>query len=386
MSTNTFNRAAATDRPPSQQPPSPPPQQPVRQPVAWMTVITSGLVLMALAAALWAWAPWRAQGYGAGFINGNGRIEATEIAIATKLAGRVDKIRVTEGEFVKAGQPLVQMQIDSLQAQRDEALARLQQAQQAVSGAEVQVALQESNYQAALAVVAQRESDLDTAQRRLPRSEKLAQDGFFSSQLLDDDRAKVRSLQASVAAAKAQAKAAQVGISAARVQVSGALSNVRALQATLARIEVELSDSELKSPRDGRIQFLVAQTGEVLGGGGRVLSLIDLSDVYMTFFLPETVAGRVALGSDVRIVLDAAPQFVIPAKVSFVASTAQFTPKTVETASERQKLMFRVRAQIDPGLLQRHLAQVKTGLPGVAWLRLDAKAPWPTPLTVKADP
>ncbi|WPC67066.1 HlyD family secretion protein [Rhodoferax ferrireducens] len=350
------------------------------------TAITSALLLAAAAAALLGWGPWREQGLGEGFVSGNGRIEATEIAIATKLAGRVEKILVAEGEFVKAGQPLAQMQIESLQAQREEALARLQQAQQAVSGAEVQVAQQEANYQATLAVVAQRESDLDTAQRRLPRSEKLAQEGFFSSQLLDDDRAKVRSLQASVSAAKSQAKAAQVGISAARNQISGAQANVRALEATLARIDVELADSGLKSPRDGRVQFLVAQPGEVLGGGGRVLNLVDLSDVYMTFFLPETVAGRVALGSDVRIVLDAAPQFVIPAKVSFVASTAQFTPKTVETASERQKLMFRVRAQIDPGLLQRHLEQVKTGLPGVAWLKLDSKAQWPSHLTVKAEP
>jgi HlyD family secretion protein len=349
------------------------------------TAITSALLLAAAAAGLLAWSPWRTQGLGEGFVSGNGRIEATEIAVATKLAGRVEKILVAEGEFVKAGQPLAQMQIESLQAQREEALARLQQAQQAVSGAEVQVALQESNYQAALAVVAQRESDLDTAQRRLPRSEKLAQEGFFSSQLLDDDRAKVRSLQASVSAAKSQAKAAQVGIAAARNQISGAQANVRALQATLARIDVELTDSELKAPRDGRVQFRVAQPGEVLGGGGRVLNLIDLSDVYMTFFLPETVAGRVALGSDVRIVLDAAPQFVIPAKVSFVASAAQFTPKTVETASERQKLMFRVRAQIDQGLLQRHLEQVKTGLPGVAWLKLDPKAQWPAQLTVKAE-
>jgi len=349
------------------------------------TAITSALLLAAAAAALLGWGPWREQGLGEGFVSGNGRIEATEIAIATKLAGRVEKILVAEGEFVKAGQPLAQMQIESLQAQREEALARLQQAQASVSGAEVQVAQQEANYQATLAVVAQRESDLDTAQRRLPRSEKLAQEGFFSSQLLDDDRAKVRSLQASVSAAKSQAKAAQVGISAARNQISGAQANVRALEATLARIDVELADSELKSPRDGRVQFLVAQPGEVLGGGGRVLNLVDLSDVYMTFFLPETVAGRVALGSDVRIVLDAAPQFVIPAKVSFVASTAQFTPKTVETASERQKLMFRVRAQIDPGLLQRHLEQVKTGLPGVAWLKLDPKAQWPAHLTLKAE-
>ena len=82
-------------------------------------------------------------------------------------------------------------------------------------------------------------------------------------------------------------------------------------------------------------------------------------------FLPERQAGRVPLGSEVRLVLDAAPQYVIPARVSYVASVAQFTPKTVETASEREKLMFRVKARLDPELLSKHLQQVKTGVPGI---------------------
>ena len=98
------------------------------------------------------------------------------------------------------------------------------------------------------------------------------------------------------------------------------------------------------------------------------------------------MAGRVALGSEVRIVLDAAPDFVIPASVSFVASTAQFTPKTVETASEREKLMFRVKARIDPELLKEHLEQVKTGVPGMAYLKLDAAAEWPESLHVRITP
>ena len=114
-----------------------------------------------------------------------------------------------------------------------------------------------------------------------------------------------------------------------------------------------------------------------------MLNLVDLSEVYMNFFVPEQIAGRLALGTEVRIVLDAAPQFVIPATLSYVASTAQFTPKTVETASERQKLMFRVKAQIDRELLQKNLTQVKTGLPGVAWVKIDDKAPWPTELALK---
>ena len=123
-----------------------------------------------------------------------------------------------------------------------------------------------------------------------------------------------------------------------------------------------------------------------MGAGGKVLNLVDLNDVYMNVFLPAQQAGRVALGADVRLILDAAPQYVIPAKVTFVASVAQFTPKTVETANEREKLMFRVKARIDPELLQKHLEQVKTGVPGMAYLKLDAAAEWPESLHVRITP
>ena len=115
----------------------------------------------------------------------------------------------------------------------------------------------------------------------------------------------------------------------------------------------------------------------MLSAGGRILNLVDLGDVYMTFFLPTAQAGRVAIGANVRLVLDAAPQYVVPAKASFVADVAQFTPKTVETEEERQKLMFRVKAQISPDLLQKHIQNVKTGLPGMAYVQLDSQAEWP---------
>lgn len=187
--------------------------------------------------------------------------------------------------------------------------------------------------------------------------------------------------RAAISAAKAQVATAEATINAANAQVAGAQLAVQASKATIARVQVDIKDSTLTSPRDGRVQFRVTEPGEVLGPGGKVLNLVDLGDVYMTFFMPETAAGRVALGSDARIVLDAAPQYVIPAKVSFVASVAQFTPKTVETATERQKLMFRVKAQIDRELLRRHITYVKTGLPGVAWVKLDPQAKWPPELT-----
>ncbi|MDQ0007898.1 HlyD family secretion protein [Luteibacter jiangsuensis] len=343
----------------------------------------AGAVVALSVAGLYGWFSFHSEGPGDGFVSGNGRIEATEIDVATKLAGRVDAILVVEGDFVKAGQPLGRMQVQVLQAQYDEARAQEQQTEQVVNAAEAQVAVRESDVAAAEALVRQREAELDAARRRLARSETLSKEGASSVQELDDDRAHARSAEAAVAATRAQVAAAKAAVAAARAQLTGARSSVIAAQATTARVAADIADSELKAPRDGRVQFLVAQPGEVLGAGGRVLNMIDLSDVYMTFFLPEAVAGRVALGSEAHIVLDAAPQYVLPATVSFVSSTAQFTPKSVETASERQKLMFRVRAHIPPSLLRQHLSQVKTGLPGVAWIRTDASKPWPPGLILR---
>jgi HlyD family secretion protein len=341
------------------------------------------LVAAVAAGAYGAWRWSQDRGPGPGFMQGNGRIEATEIDIATKLPGRVDQILVDEGDFVKTGQTLAIMNPDSLQAQFDEARARQRQADHAVVAAQAQVALRESDVATAQAIVKQRESDLFAARQRLNRSSSLVKRGGASQQELDDDQARLHSAEAGLAAARAQVVSAQAGVSAARADQVGAESAVTAAAATVARIQADLEDSRLKAPREGRIQLRVAQPGEVLGAGGRVLNMLDLADVTMTFFMPEAAAGRLAIGSEIRIVLDAAPQYVIPAAVSFVASQAQFTPKTVETASERQKLMFRVKARIPADLLVKHLEQVKTGLPGVAWVRTDPALPWPESLTIR---
>lgn len=340
-------------------------------------------VVAAIGLGWYAWSRMADDGPGDGFVSGNGRIEATEVDVSTKLAGRVAEILVSEGDFVKAGQVLARMQTDTLEAQRDEAVAGRQEALHGVVAAKAQIALRVSDVAAAEAHLVQREAELDAEQRRLARSATLSKEGAASMQELDDNRARERSAAAAVNAAKAQILAARAAVEAAKAQETGASSRVAAADAAIRRIAAELADSELKASRDGRVQVRVAQPGEVLAGGGRVLSLVDLSDVYMTFFIPEVAAGRVGLGSEVRLIIDAAPERAIPAKVSFVAATAQFTPKTVETASERQKLMFRVKAQIAPDLLRKHIQLVKTGVPGVAWLKLDPAQPWPDKLPVE---
>lgn len=333
--------------------------------------------------AIVAWIVWnntQDQGPGPGFASGNGRIEATEIDIATKLGGRIDEVLVREGDLVAAGQLLARMQTASLRAQLDETLATRDEAHYAVAAAAALIAQRESDVAAQQAAVTQRQTELDAANRRLARSEALVKDGATSRQTRDDDRASVRSAQAALTAAQAQVIALQAAVDAAQAQHTGAQARVKSANASVTRVQADIADSDLTAPRGGRIQLRLAQPGEVLAPGGRLLNLVDLSDVYMTFFLPEAAAGRLAIGSEARIVLDAAPDLQIPANISFVASTAQFTPKTVETASERQKLMFRVRAQIPPTLLKEHINHVKTGLPGVAWVRLDADQPWPDTL------
>lgn len=346
------------------------------------TWIRGGALVALLIAGAAGWKLLQPAGLPDGIVDGNGRIEAVEIDISAKTPGRIKDILVDEGDYVHKGQIVAHMDTDVLQAQRAEAEAQLAQARNAIAIAQSQVAQQESNRAASMAVVSQREAEMNAARKRYGRSATLAREGATAAQERDDDQAQVQGAVASVEASRAQVAAAEAAIRAARSQVIGAQSNVDAALATIRRIDADITDSALKSPRDGRIQYRVAQPGEVVAGGGRVLNLVDLTDVYMTFFLPETVAGKVALGTEVHLVLDAAPGYVIPARVSFVADVAQFTPKTVETASERQKLMFRVKARIDQKLLRRYIRYVKTGLPGMAYVPVAPGVVWPAKLQV----
>jgi HlyD family secretion protein len=294
-----------------------------------------------------------------GFASSNGRIEATEVDVATKLAGRLAEVTPREGERVDAGKVVARLDTESLAAQLRQADAELNRARQ------------ESEY--AKAVVTQRESELDFVRRDFRRLQRLsAHNNFVSEESLDQSRTAVRTAEAALRAARVQVAATEAAIEAAR--------------ASIERIQVDIDDCELRAPRSGRVLYRVAEPGEVVGIGGKVLTLLDLSDVYMVIFLPETVVGRVPLNGEARIVLDTAPEYVIPAKVSFVAARAQFTPKQVETRSAREKLSFRVKLQISPELLARYEPLVKTGVPGVAYVRLDPDQEWPHHLLPKLPP
>ena len=262
---------------------------------------------------------------------------------------------VDEGDRVQGGQVVARMDTSSLNAQ--------------VREAEAQVLRSRQGQITAKALIAQRRSETLLAERDFERARAL----YVNANISAKDYDRTRSTMDTAKAATTQAEA----------QLAEADATIAASLAQKERIQVDLKDSVLTAPRSGRVQFRLAEPGEVLAAGGKVLTLIDPTDVYMTVFLPAAEAGKIALGAQARITLDAAPNLVIPSAVSFVADKAQFTPKEVETRTEREKLMFRIKVKIDPELVKGHEAQVKPGLPGVAYVQLDSSVQWPPFLQTK---
>jgi len=311
--------------------------------------------LAALAAAVWVFALAPDDGPPEGFARANGRIEATRVDVAAKFGGRVAEVLAREGDFVEAGAVLARIDATELEAGIRAAEAATRQARQELAQAE--------------AMIAQRDGELTLADAELARAETLRERGYGTVETLDLRRMQKNTALAARASALAQRAAAEA-------TVESALARVAALRAQLA-------EHVLTAPRAGRVQYRLAEPGEVLAAGGRIVTLLDLGDVYMDVYLPTAQAGRLALGDEARLILDAAPQYVIPATVSFVAADAQFTPKFVETESEREKLMFRVRLKVPAEVLSRYRDLVKTGLPGVAVARVSRSAEWPPSLAVR---
>jgi HlyD family secretion protein len=283
---------------------------------------------------------------------GNGRIEADEIDIDTKFAGRIAEMLADEGDMVKAGQIVARMDTQDLAVSLKKAEAQVQLAQRAIDEA--------------TANVAQQTSQVLLAKQQMDRATSLAQEGYQTKEVLDQRQQQLDGANAALRAAQARV-----------------IQSQHALEASTHDVElyrVNIAYNTLVAPRDGRIQYRIANIGEVLPAGGKVFAMLDISYVYMDAYLPTEAAGKLKIGADARIVLDAYPNVAIPAKVSFIATQAQFTPKAVETKSERDKLMFRIRVRIDPERLRARADAVRSGLPGVAYLRLDPAVAWPPQL------
>jgi HlyD family secretion protein len=290
-----------------------------------------------------------------GVVKSNGRIEATQVDVSSKYAGRLAEVTVEEGSSVTKGQVIARVSSPEYEAQLRAAKADVQKANDALAAAEAEIA--------------SRQSALEFAKSDFERGQELMKTGFITKQVFEQRK---RNFDSAVAAVKSYTS-----------QRDQALSQIANSEAEVDRIQSIIDDLTLVSPRLGRVQYQLARAGEVVAAGAPIVTILDLTDVYMTIFLPAADAGRLAVGDEARIILDPVPDYVIPASVSFVAADAQFTPKTVETTDERAKLMFRVKLKIDAQVLQQFYTRVKTGIRGLGFVRTKSDIEWPADLQVK---
>ncbi len=343
----------ATESLPAVIPPSPPKPAPKKQ-SRLRIILLLALLLGGIGAGYW-WLHPR-SGLPPGIAFSNGRLEADEIDIDTKFAGRIAKLLADEGDMVKPGQVVAVMDTQDMQASLQKAAATVLQARRT---------LEEEQ-----ANLVQQKTQVLLAQQELDRARFLVPKGFETKEVLDQ-----RQQQLDGALAAQTAAIARIGES--EFALNAATHDVQLYQ-------VDIADNSLVAPREGRIQYRVTNVGEVLPAGGKVFTMLDTGYVYMDIYLPTVTAGRVKLGSEARIVLDAYPTHPIRASVTFLASQAQFTPKDVETQDERDKLMFRIRVRIDQSELAGQAEAVRGGLPGVAYVRTDSAVAWPASLQADA--
>lgn len=312
-------------------------------------LLTVALLVLLGAGAFFLWKFGQPAGLPPGIAAGNGRLEATEVDVATKVGGRLAAVRVREGDDVARDQAVAELDADDLKARLRAAEAQVRQARAAVGQS-----------RAALAAA--------TSQRRLAevtlrRTEELVKKGFVTGGKLDQDRSALQTTEAAEAAAQGR--------------VGEALAAVAAAAAQADVLRVAIADTTLRAPVAGRVLYRLAEPGEVLAAGGKTLTLLDMADVHMSIYLSAAEAGKLGVGDTARIVLDALPAAAIPARVVFVAPRAQFTPKEVETRDEREKLMFRVKLKVEPAWLAEHAQLAKPGMPGLAYVRTAPDAAWP---------
>jgi HlyD family secretion protein len=313
----------------------------------WTIPVLAVVVVAALVGVQYAMA--RRSRVPKGIALGNGRLESKQVDVSPKQALRVKQIFVAEGDLVKPGQVVVQMDTNTLQAQLAEAKAGVAGAQEKLAGAK--------------ATIAKQKSQIELAKVERSRSRRLVAERAGSQRDLDVRTMAVKSTTAALGEANAELEVA--------------LKEVDEARAKVTEVQSQIDDATLKSPVFGRVLYRLAEPGEVLSAGGKALTLINLEDVYMEIFLPSSQAAALRIGDDARITLDVEPNKAGAGWVSFVSPEAQFTPKEVETRSEREKLMFRVKIQVPRDLVVHYTERIKTGVRGVGYVKIDKSTGWP---------
>jgi HlyD family secretion protein len=341
------------------------------------------------------WVLWPRNNNPTGSIQASGTIEATQVGVAPKIAGRVMKISVQEGQQVEAGQVVAELDAAEVDAQArqaqaavDAARTRPAQADASVSLARASVDAQlvqaraqiesalaaleayKANVAAAEANLQAIETNLARAESDLARLEALYRDGAVSAEQIDTARAAAKALRAQRDAARAQRDAAQIqlgaagaGVAQARAALAVAEANRQTVgirqqdavasraqlaqaQALLQQAEILRSYTILKAPMAGVVVAKNVEVGDLVGVGAPVVTVADLSQVYLRVFVSESDLARVKLGQPVDVRVDGFSGRTFRGTVDQINSSAEFTPRNVQTKEERVKLIFGVKVAL----------------------------------------
>src|SRR3974390_3068410 len=348
----------------------------------------------------------------AGIASGNGRIEAKLVDATAKEPLRVKEVLVDEGDLVRPGQVLVRLDTVTIEAELAEDQAAVAAAREEfasakaaiasakagvaaansdiaaanadVAGAKSDVAAAKSDVvgatagvAAADAAIAQQQSEVQLAQIEADRQRRMLAENATSKALFDARQTAVQTTKATLTSLQAQEDAAEAKVVAAQARADAAQQQIGAALAEVEKTKSRIHDATLVSPVTGRVLYRLVEPGEVLGPGGKALTLVDLSDVYMEIFLPSDQAAALKIRAPARVTVDYEPGASAAAYVSFVSPQAQFTPKQVETKSEREKLMFRAKIQLPSDLVTHYIENIKTGVRGVGYVQVSPDATWP---------
>ena len=312
----------------------------------------------------------------------NGRLELNRLDVASLYPGRVERVLVAEGDAVKANEVLVELSSAQSSGQLAAAQAATLRAAELVQRARAGVTQAQQAVARADAEIAAYRQQQKVAKLELDNAKQMRREDLVSASELAKRQADFERATASVKAAQAARAEAQAAVAQGQAAVAEAEAGVKQATAQADTAASADADMAIRSPLTARVEYRLVEPGTVIGAGSRVISLLDPADVSMNVFLPNATVGGLRVGDEARLVLDGIDA-VFPAQVSFIASEAQFTPKAVETADEREKLVFRVKLKVPADVAQRYDRLLKGGMTGDGYVRRDSTQAWPLALEVR---
>lgn len=285
----------------------------------------------------------------------SGYVEATEVRVAAEVGGRIIELLTEEGKRVAAGDVIARIDSKDIEiamrragAERDQAVAQLRLVQAGPRVEEVRQARAQA--QSADADAAAAQAELDAAAADLQRFEALLQANAGSRKQRDDAATRRQVAAARVTAARERARAADEGVARLRAgsraeEIAAARASVSVAEAQLASLEKSLADAQVKAPVGGTVTSKLADAGEMIAPRAPIVVISDLDHAWANVYVDEPLVPRLRLGQAATLVTDAGQR--LPGTVTFISPRAEFTPRNVQTADERSKLVYRIKVTVD---------------------------------------